>query len=502
MKRILIALVIGLLLLEAGRRLCRPADEAAAAGTAAYQAGDYTRAEARFRQAEQSAPQSASAAHNHAAALYQLRRYDDADHTYERSAEGDALHAARADYDRGNCAFREACAEEGTADPALLQRAVGHYETCLAREGDTPPAASLFDDARHNLELAKLILAEFAESGELPGESKPSDPEDPALAQDDPFAPSNAAHPPTEEKGQEKPQDAQAKANSKEQQEKPSDAQAKADPKEQQAKDCKECKRGGCPKCKKNLGKGPGPQESQNKSEGPKPNPGKADNGKAPGPAKSQQEAAYPHPSGKGKPGQGGIPSPTQKNGVGDAKSSGTGPADPSQSPKKKEHAGESKMVGPDGVSYQKQDQPSPGGAAGEGNGPAGESPQPPRPGGKNGAPRGAPGDGGQPPDAKDQQPPSADVDKLFKPGPARPDERKDRGSGGTGSGQGRQGSGIAGLGPESDDTDGSGDPAERAAVRRLRQAVQRIQNARDGRQPPPAAGKGETPGSDRRRDW
>src|SRR5262249_50055925 len=52
MKRILVGLVIGLLLLEAGRRLYKPADEAAAAGSAAYRAGDFATAEARFREAE------------------------------------------------------------------------------------------------------------------------------------------------------------------------------------------------------------------------------------------------------------------------------------------------------------------------------------------------------------------------------------------------------------------------------------------------------------------
>ena len=52
MKRILLGLIIGLALLEAGRRLYRPASGASAAGLAAYNAGDFIRAEARFRQAE------------------------------------------------------------------------------------------------------------------------------------------------------------------------------------------------------------------------------------------------------------------------------------------------------------------------------------------------------------------------------------------------------------------------------------------------------------------
>lgn len=85
MKRILIGLVIGLALIEVHRRLDHPSVEAAAAGSEAYRAGDFAGAEARFRQAEQGASDPAAAAHNHAAALYRLRRFDDADHTYQRS---------------------------------------------------------------------------------------------------------------------------------------------------------------------------------------------------------------------------------------------------------------------------------------------------------------------------------------------------------------------------------------------------------------------------------
>src|SRR5262249_35612988 len=156
-----IGLVIGLILLEAGRRLNRPVEDAAAAGMTAYRAGDFAAAEAHFRQAEQGAADPARAAYNRATAQDQLRRFQDADHNYEHSADYEALHAARAAYDRGNCAFSEACRDEGTADPELLQRAAKHYETCLAREGSTTAAGSLFEDARHNLELAKLILGEF-----------------------------------------------------------------------------------------------------------------------------------------------------------------------------------------------------------------------------------------------------------------------------------------------------------------------------------------------------
>jgi hypothetical protein len=117
------------------------------------------------------------------------------------------------------------------------------------------------------------------------------------------------------------------------------------------------------------------------------------------------------------------------------------------------------------------------------------------------GASGGAPGVGG-PPDGRDQPPP-ADVDKLFRPGNPTPTERNGRGNGGASSGEARRAAGQAGAAPDTDETDGTGDPLERAAARRLRQAVQRIQGARQGRQPPPAAGNRDAPpDADRRRDW
>ncbi len=499
MKRILIGLVIGLLLLEAGRRLYRPADEAAAAGIAAYQAGDFVAAEARFHQAEQEASDKAPAAYNRAAALYRLRRFDDADPSYQRSADDEALHAARAAYDRGNCAFGEACKDEGAADPEALQRAAQQYETCLAREGSTAPAGSLFDDARHNLELTRLILSEFAEANKPAAEGDRPEPDKPKVAKDDPFAPSNAAHPPGAA-GQPPPQADGAKAGPKEQ--KPSETLAKNDTNPPETRACKECEKGGCPKCKKKPGKGPGPLEAPQKGDGPKPNPGKGDNGKSPGQGKGPTEVPHGDPGGgpKGKPGEGGKPSPNEKNGVGDAKEPGTGPADESAKSTKKSTT-EGKMVGPDGVTYERQNnpnKPSHGGQSGSGD-ESSDVTKNPQASGKNGTLPGAPGEVAPPRDAKDQPSP-AQVDKLFRPGTPRPNDRNDPGQGGTTSGSGRSGSGQANA--NADETDGSGDPQERAAARRLRQAIQRIEKSRMSRPAPQAPGKSEVPDSDRRRDW
>jgi hypothetical protein len=498
MKRILIGLVIGLILLEVGRRLYHPADNTAAAAVDAYRAGDYATAETRFHQAEQSAPDPAVAAHNHAASLYKLRRFEDADGRYQHSADDEALHTARADYDRGNCAFNEACREEGTADADLLEQAAKHYETCLAREGSTSVAGSLFDDARHNLELTKLILAESAET-KSPNNNgdDPPEPKESQAAKDDPFAPANAAHPPEDQAGQKKNGEKPSEKSS----ETKSQSAPNAEPPQQQTRECKECKRGGCPKCKKKLGKGPGPLQSQYKSDGPKPNPGKADNGKSPGKGKSPQEVEHSDPGSgkKGKPGEGGKPNPNGNNGVGDAQESGTGPADPSAKSTKKNKPSDGKMVGPDGVTYERQDKPSRGttGSGGEG---ATEDTKQPQAGGKDGTSNGAAGDSDKTQEPKEPPPTPAELEKLFRNGASRPNDSKGSGSGGPSSGQTRSGSGKYGI--EADDVAGNGDPREQAAARRLRQAVQRIQNARDGRQPPPGAGPRESPNSDRRRDW
>jgi hypothetical protein len=479
MKRVLVGLVIGLLLLEVGRRLYHPAEEAAAAGAAAYRAGDYTTAEARFHEAEREAPDKPLAAYNRGAALYRLRRFDDADHSYQRSEDGEALRDARGDYDRGNCDFSDACKDENAADPELLRRAARQYETCLAREGSVPEPGSLFDDARHNLELTRLILSEFAEKDKPAAEA---DKPESTANKDDPFAPANAAHPPEGADGQSAQANGGAQPDHKENDPKPSESLAKNDPNKPQAHPCKECERGGCPKCKNKPGPLPGPQPSTQPGDGKTPTPGKADDGKSPGKGQSEQEADsnVPGKGKKGKPGEGGKPNPKEKNGLGHGTEKGDGPVDESFKSTLTGAPSEGKMVGPDGVLYERKDQkkedkPSQGKKGGGGDGPADEV-KDPQPGGKNGTAPGLPGAGD--PRANDG---TASGHGGMLPGPAA--------------------RGYDMPGREADDSDGSGDPRERAAARRLHQAVQRIDKARQSR-PAPAPAKGEAPDPARRRDW
>jgi hypothetical protein len=169
-------------------------------------------------------------------------------------------------------------------------------------------------------------------------------------------------------------------------------------------------------------------------------------------------------------------------------------------------------MVGPDGTVYQRRDTPP------QGQAPDGKTP--PRPGTAElpdtttGAENGLPGasQGRASPDGKGGQvqaqqkaapadtPRPEQVNKLFGPDRSRPPERATPEGTARGRSAGPRGGGPSGQTQHGDETDGTGDPVEAAAARRLRQAIQRIQTGRDGRLP--SAGHGEVSGTDRRRDW
>jgi hypothetical protein len=79
---------------------------------------------------------------------------------WPRPPADDPLAAARADRARGDELLRGARQEPDKPDVNLLAEAAGRYRDCLAREADGPGAGPLFAGARHNLEMAKLLLAQ------------------------------------------------------------------------------------------------------------------------------------------------------------------------------------------------------------------------------------------------------------------------------------------------------------------------------------------------------
>jgi tetratricopeptide (TPR) repeat protein len=158
MKRTTFVLTAGLGLLALAQWLRGGSGGATAAANAAYRRGDYSQALEGYQKAVQQGEDAATATYNQGAALYRLRQYADAEGRYGSAAGADALHAARSAFDRGNCLFQAGLRGKGGFDGPMLAQASRHYRECLRHEADCPEADKLFADARHNLELAKLLL--------------------------------------------------------------------------------------------------------------------------------------------------------------------------------------------------------------------------------------------------------------------------------------------------------------------------------------------------------
>ncbi len=131
-------------------------------GNTAFDRADYTAAVDLYGAAEDRIADPGLVAFNEATALYRLaglpenagRRaslYREAELHYRRCLE-DATGPRRAAalYGLGNSLLLESAGR----DPEPLQAAVHAYQECLGQDGLAPPMA---DDARHNLELAKLL---------------------------------------------------------------------------------------------------------------------------------------------------------------------------------------------------------------------------------------------------------------------------------------------------------------------------------------------------------
>jgi hypothetical protein len=182
MKRIGILLAAGLIFLALANWIKLSSPDPAAEAQQAYRRGDYRRALEKFRQAARDTSDPARAAHNQAATLARLRRYGEAEKYYQCEQEGGGdRRAARTAYDLANCevqqARRKSADGKDQTDPALLARAVDHYRNCLKQE--TGRGGQLFADARHNLELAKTLLADAEDPAAKSGESAKGQKEEP-----------------------------------------------------------------------------------------------------------------------------------------------------------------------------------------------------------------------------------------------------------------------------------------------------------------------------------
>src|SRR5262249_34994376 len=148
-------------------------------GNAAFDGAEYQAAVDLYARAEERTTDPGMVAFNKAAAQYRLaaqpdndrRRaalYREAEQSYRRCLEdADGLRQAQALYGLGNSLLQQG----GERGADVLREAVRCYERCLAHP-DVAAVPDLADDARFNLELAKLLLLQ-APAG---NPNKPNDP--------------------------------------------------------------------------------------------------------------------------------------------------------------------------------------------------------------------------------------------------------------------------------------------------------------------------------------
>lgn len=191
MRRTVVPL-LWVVLVSAGPREERTPDELVRAGNAAVARGDYDAAVTQYTAAEERTLDPGLVAFNKANALYLRGQFAEAERYFTRSLDDlDAPTDRRchALYNRGVCLIRQ-------GGLSKLRTAIDSLERCLqlnlTDEG-------LLADARHNLELAKLLWVEArAKERKRPLPSDPADDEPPAprppqpeLGTYDPFNPEN-----------------------------------------------------------------------------------------------------------------------------------------------------------------------------------------------------------------------------------------------------------------------------------------------------------------------
>jgi tetratricopeptide (TPR) repeat protein len=163
-----ITLILALPILIGGTQ---PAD-ALRRGNIAYERGDYESAVRAYSQAESTITDPGLAAFNKATALYQRGKYRDAEQAF-RCALEDAVGPRRtfALYGLGSALVQQG-RERGAE---VLREAVRCYEACIQRDDIS---ADLADDACHNIELAKMLLATISPKSSDKPDTRPDDKEE------------------------------------------------------------------------------------------------------------------------------------------------------------------------------------------------------------------------------------------------------------------------------------------------------------------------------------
>jgi tetratricopeptide (TPR) repeat protein len=151
-------------------------DDLIRAANAAFLRGDTEAADALYSQAEERTGDPGLVAFNRAAVLFQRGEFREAELHYMRVLDDKACppeRAARAWFNRGTCLLRRG------GSPAIYRGAVACFDRCLESPAADEPLKA---DARHNLELAKLLWFEankVAPKKETPNDPPPPDVEPP-----------------------------------------------------------------------------------------------------------------------------------------------------------------------------------------------------------------------------------------------------------------------------------------------------------------------------------
>jgi hypothetical protein len=174
-RRFCIFLVpLSIFLVGASVRSAISADELIRQANRAFLGGDQDEAERLYATAEEHTTDPGLVAFNRAAVLFQREQYREAELDYARVLDDAACppdRAAKAWYNRGTCLVRRG------SSSAIYRSAIACFERCL--DSDAAEKA-LRADARHNLELAKLLWNDARSKENIPdnpNENPP--PEDP-----------------------------------------------------------------------------------------------------------------------------------------------------------------------------------------------------------------------------------------------------------------------------------------------------------------------------------
>lgn len=152
-RSLLLLLPLMAVLVAAAPRADMTVDDLIRAGNAAVAAGDFETAEEWYTAAEERTADPGLVAFNKANALFHRERFDAAERHYTRAlddADCPPARRAAALYNRGVCLLKQ-------GGLSKLRAAVDSFDRCLAL---TPTDAGLVADAKHNLELAKLLWVE------------------------------------------------------------------------------------------------------------------------------------------------------------------------------------------------------------------------------------------------------------------------------------------------------------------------------------------------------